>query len=69
MTAGRILLAALLATLYGASDELHQHFVPERTPDVLDLAADACGGLAGSLALAATARLVAVVRRYILNSS
>lgn len=63
MTAGRVLLAALLATLYGATDELHQRFVPERTPDLLDLAADAFGGLAGSVALSAAAHLVAMVRR------
>jgi VanZ family protein len=60
MTVRRILLAAVLATLYGVTDELHQSFVPQRTPDVLDLAADASGGLAGSAALAAAAKLVAV---------
>jgi VanZ family protein len=63
MTAGRIVLAAVLAALYGATDELHQRFVPDRTPDLLDLFADACGGLAGSILLSAAAHLVAFVRR------
>jgi VanZ family protein len=38
-------LAALAITVgYGASDELHQWFVPGRTADVFDLLADATGG-------------------------
>jgi VanZ family protein len=45
-----LLLAALLATLYGMSDEFHQSFTPDRSPDWHDVAADAVGGLAGALA-------------------
>lgn len=37
------MLAVLLATLYGVSDEFHQRFVPGRTPDVADIVADARG--------------------------
>ncbi len=37
----------LLVSLYGASDELHQHFVPGRDVDVLDWVADTCGGFLG----------------------
>jgi VanZ family protein len=56
MTLRKVLLAALITTIYGASDELHQAFVPGRTPDVLDLVADALGGLAGAAFLTAVAR-------------
>lgn len=56
MTARRVLTATLLATLYGVSDEVHQSLVPGRTPDVLDLVADLCGGLAGAIGLTVTAR-------------
>jgi VanZ family protein len=49
--AGVSLLAAFgIAVLYGVSDEFHQSFVPGRTPDVADVAADAAGA---GLALAA----------------
>ena len=37
------LLAIVLAAGYGATDEFHQRFVPERTADLLDLAADTVG--------------------------
>lgn len=45
------LLSALLATLYGISDELHQSFVPGRTAAVDDVVADALGALFGAGAL------------------
>jgi hypothetical protein len=35
------LWAFVIAVLYGFSDELHQHFVPGRTPTFFDLATDA----------------------------
>jgi len=47
----RAVLAIVLTTLYGASDEFHQRFTPGRTPDLLDLRADligACGGVAAA---------------------
>ena len=40
----RAVLAALVLTVaYGVSDEVHQSFVPGRTPDVDDVVADAIG--------------------------
>jgi VanZ family protein len=36
-------LAFLLSTLYGASDEWHQYYVPERESDWVDWTADALG--------------------------
>ena len=40
--------AALFATLYGATDELHQYFVPTRTFDPADWLADAAGAFAAA---------------------
>ena len=36
-------VALLAATLYGATDEFHQSFVPSRGPSVHDVLIDACG--------------------------
>ena len=43
--------AVVLSTLYGVSDEVHQAFTPERTPDVRDLLADALGAALGVAAI------------------
>ena len=36
-----------IATLYAASDELHQVFVSGRTPSLVDVAIDSAGAAAG----------------------
>ena len=41
-------LAVLLATAYGVSDEVHQSFVPGRSPDVRDVMADFAGAILGA---------------------
>lgn len=38
-------VAALIAALYGATDEFHQSFVAGRTASFIDWAADAAGGV------------------------
>jgi VanZ family protein len=41
------LLSVLSAGLYGISDEIHQYFVPSRSADVMDVAADFVGAAWG----------------------
>lgn len=53
------LLGMAITVAYGVSDELHQRFVPGRSPDVLDVFADACGAaIAAGLAWACGILLV-----------
>lgn len=40
--------SAAAAAFYGVTDELHQAFIPSRSADLLDWAADALGGLLGA---------------------
>ncbi len=59
--AAALLAGVLIASLYGITDEIHQAFVPERTPDVLDWLVDVAGaGLgAGVLVWIASSRFEA----------
>ena len=43
-----LILSALLSSLYGISDEIHQSFVPFRTADPMDVLADILGSIAGA---------------------
>jgi VanZ family protein len=47
ISAGTSLAAFALTVAFGASDELHQRFVPGRSADVQDLVADATGAASG----------------------
>ena len=47
---GVALTTVVIAIVYGATDEVHQLFVPGRTADVFDLVADALGALVGTIA-------------------
>jgi VanZ family protein len=42
-----MLLSIASASLYGISDEIHQHFVPFREADIFDAVADAIGAAGG----------------------
>lgn len=53
------LTALAIAATYGVLDEIHQHFVPGRMPDVLDVLADITGAALGIWLLH-----TAVRRRY-----
>lgn len=48
-----VLMAIVIATLYGVSDEYHQRFVPGRSFDVLDMLADLVGSVVGASAVGA----------------
>ena len=47
----QLLLAITMTAIYGALDEVHQHFVPGRMPDGLDVLADLAGAVFGVYAL------------------
>jgi len=49
----RVVLAVLLATLYGASDEFHQSFVPGRSATAFDVIVDAVGAILAVMLYAA----------------
>jgi VanZ family protein len=50
---GRVaVLAVVISTLYGVTDELHQSFVPGRFADAWDLVKNLGGALAGAAACA-----------------
>ena len=46
------LLAIAIAVVFGAADEWHQRFIPQRQSDVADLRADALGAAGGALLFA-----------------
>jgi VanZ family protein len=46
-----VLISTAACSLYGLFDEVHQFFVPPRTPDLRDLLADAAGALVASSAV------------------
>jgi VanZ family protein len=55
-----IVLALILASVYAATDEWHQFFVPERSADVADWAADVVGATAGSSLYRLIAEVIAL---------
>ena len=47
-----MLLAIAIAVMFGAADEWHQRFVPQRRPELADLRADALGAAGGAFLFA-----------------
>jgi len=58
-----LVLAVMLASIYGITDEVHQHFVVMRTPDVTDWGLDTVGAFLGALTAHALGRLRARISR------
>ena len=48
----QVFISALIASLYGLGDEIHQYFIPGRNSDVLDWVADSAGALFAASLLA-----------------
>jgi VanZ family protein len=51
MTVAMALAATVIGGVYGVSDEFHQHFVPPRQVEALDVVADTIGAGAAAFAL------------------
>ena len=61
---GAVVFAAVLVVLLGAVDEIHQQWIPGRSMELLDWAADVAGGFAGALfSLAAVSLFPALITR------
>lgn len=58
LTLGMALMATLISGAYGVSDEIHQHFVPPREADVLDVVADTLGAAAAALGVCAWSGII-----------
>ncbi len=58
-----VVLAVILASIYGITDEVHQHFVVMRTPDVTDWGLDTVGAFLGAMTAYALGRLRARINR------
>lgn len=54
----RILTVAVLALVYGCTDEYHQRFVEGRSCDAMDLVADFIGGLIGGTVYAFVCKIL-----------
>ena len=53
-----VILAAIFTALLGAVDEFHQQWIPGRSMELLDWAADFAGGTAGGFCSAVAASMI-----------
>ena len=60
-------IAIFAASMYGITDEFHQHFVVMRTPDVVDWGVDTIGATLGTLLALAVTRASTRRRRKVLT--
>jgi VanZ family protein len=51
VTVGVVMATVVIAAAYGVSDEFHQSFVPNRSVEALDVAADTVGASIAAVAL------------------
>lgn len=58
-----IIGSILLTGLYGASDELHQHYIPYRSSDFWDILFDLLGGVFGVLLYGIIFKMYPKIRR------
>jgi VanZ family protein len=56
-------LVCLVVGLYGIVDEFHQYFIPGRTVDIFDVAADIAGGVVGTWLMYSLVRLASRRRK------
>jgi VanZ family protein len=63
LTTGVAIVALVGSSVYGITDEFHQAFVPGRTPDVNDWAADTFGAAAAIVVWRLVAAVVVARRR------
>ena len=63
------LLPFVFGTLYAASDEIHQMFVPGRGPLFTDVVLDSCGVLCGIVFILVIARIILLKRAQVDKNS
>ena len=59
--AAAVIRASVFAALLGAVDEVHQHWIPGRSMELLDWAADFAGGTAGGFCSAVAVSLLPIL--------
>jgi VanZ family protein len=57
-----ILYTILISALFGASDEIHQYFVPGRTADIIDFIADVTGASLSLLLITTNNKIINYIK-------